>query len=261
MNKQFAVVGGDARQKAAGEYLAAKGFRVTGAEGMGTADYLLLPLLPEDSADTEQLLRAAKPGAVAFGGRVSPEAAAVGERLHVPLLDYFARPELAERNAVPTAEGCLALLMEHRTRTVHGSAVLVAGYGRIGRALALRLRALGARVTVAARRPEVRAQAESEGCRAVSMAALAEAAGVDCAVNTIPAMVFTGAVLAAMGAGGLVVDLASRPGGTDFAAAERLGITAIHALGLPAKCAPTTAGELIGQTVLAMLAERGENGE
>ena len=58
--------------------------------------------------------------------------------------------------------------------------------------------------------------------------------------------------------GALVIDLASLPGGTDFDAAEALGIRAEHALALPGKCAPDTAGALIAQTVLTILQERGD---
>jgi dipicolinate synthase subunit A len=55
------------------------------------------------------------------------------------------------------------------------------------------------------------------------------------------------------------VDLASKPGGTDFAAAQRLGCKAIHALSLPAACAPDTAGEAVARTVLTILREREEH--
>ena len=40
--------------------------------------------------------------------------------------------------------------------------------------------------------------------------------------------------------------------------AKELGVRAIHALSLPARCAPVTAGQFVAQTVLAMLRERGE---
>ena len=56
--------------------------------------------------------------------------------------------------------------------------------------------------------------------------------------------------------GALVIDLASSPGGTDFAAAKELGIRAEHALSLPARCAPQTAGELVADTVQTILQER-----
>ena len=75
-------------------------------------------------------------------------------------------------------------------------------------------------------------------------------------VNTIPAPVLTETVLAALRPGSLIVDLASKPGGTDFAAARRLGHRAIHALSLPTTCAPETAGEALARTVCEILAER-----
>ena len=56
--------------------------------------------------------------------------------------------------------------------------------------------------------------------------------------------------------GALIIDLASLPGGTDFAAAARRGHRAIHALSLPAACAPETAGEAVARTVQTMLQER-----
>ena len=46
------------------------------------------------------------------------------------------------------------------------------------------------------------------------------------------------------------------PGGTDFAAARRLGHTALHALSLPTVWAPETAGEALARTVQAILQER-----
>ena len=64
--------------------------------------------------------------------------------------------------------------------------------------------------------------------------------------------------LSSLPAGSLIVDLASKPGGTDFAAAACLGHHAIHALSLPAVCAPETAGEAVARTVQAILREREE---
>ena len=53
----------------------------------------------------------------------------------LPLIDYFRRPELECLNAVPTAEGCLELLLRLRERTIWESSFLVLGYGRVGRAV------------------------------------------------------------------------------------------------------------------------------
>lgn len=250
--KLFAVVGTDARQAAAGRVLERAGYAVGGAEQVALADYILLPL-PLDAARTPlaELLRAAKPGAVALGGRLSVQAKTIAQEAGVELTVY---------NAIPTAEGCIGILLAERTRTLWGTNLLLLGFGPVGQALGARLAALGANVTVCARRAEQRALAESLGLRGAELARLAALApAFDTVVNTIPAPVLTEPVLAALQPGSLIVDLASKPGGTDFAAAQRLGCKAIHALSLPAACAPDTAGEAVARTVLTILREREEH--
>ena len=100
--KLFAVVGTDARQAAAGRVLERAGYAVGGAEQVALADYILLPL-PLDAARTPlaELLRAAKPGAVALGGRLSVQAKTIAQEAGVELVDYFARPELTVYNPPP----------------------------------------------------------------------------------------------------------------------------------------------------------------
>lgn len=259
--KRFAVVGADARQAAAGRALARAGYAVGGPETIALADYILLPL-PLDAARTPlaELLRAARPGTLALGGMPSAEAKVIAAEAGVELVDYFAREELTIRNAIPTAEGALEILLHERKRTLWGSAVLLLGFGPVGQALGVRLAALGADVTVLARRPAQRALAESLlGLRAAPLAQLpALAPAFETVVNTVPAPVLTAPVLGALRPGSLILDLASRPCGTDFAAAARCGHRAIHALSLPAACAPETAGEAVAQTVCEMLREREE---
>ena len=104
-----------------------------------------------------------------------------------------------------------------------------------------------------------RALAESFGLRSVAIGRLGQLApAFDTVVNTVPAQVLSAEVLARLRPGSLIVDLASRPGGTDFEAARRLGHRAIHALSLPAACAPETAGEAVAQTVCEMIGQREE---
>lgn len=262
MQKQICVVGTDARQQAAAQALRQAGYQVVGAEGAGSAHIILLPMpMDADQADLARILRAARPGTLALGGRISEPVQRAADAAGVELVDYFARPELICLNAVPTAEGCLALLMQLRARTIWESPFLVLGYGRIGRAVAERLAVLGGQVTVAARSPEQRASARCAGCRAAAISQLPQLLpGFDAVINTIPAMVLGKAQLKRLPAGALIIDLASRPGGTDFAAAASLGLRAEHALSLPAKCAPQTAGMLVAQTVLSMINERQERG-
>jgi dipicolinate synthase subunit A len=246
--------------------------RFAGAPPPGLeADYIILPLplssregflnAPEAEAPVPlgRLFASLGGARAVFAGRVDAASRALAHEAGVELLDYYEREELAVLNAAATAEGALALAMRETAGTLCRSRALIAGFGRIGRLLALRLRALGADVTAAARSPADRAWAEAFGCRAAELTELpALARESDIVFNTVPAPVFTEPVLAALPAGTPLIDLASRPGGTDFEAAAKLGKRAIHALSLPGEAAPEAAGAAIGRAVLGMLAERGD---
>lgn len=147
--------------------------------------------------------------------------------------------------------------MERIPITIHGSRCLVIGFGRIGKLLSLRLRALGARVTVSARKPE-----DAALIRALDMQSEVTgpfARGLDCydlIVNTVPAPVLGQTELSRIRPDCLILDLASKPGGVDQGAAENLGRQVIHALSLPGRVAPATAGYLIRDTILDYLRAR-----
>jgi dipicolinate synthase subunit A len=54
----------------------------------------------------------------------------------------------------------------------------------------------------------------------------------------------------------LIIDLASKPGGTDFRFAEKRGIKAMLAPGLPGIVAPRTAGRIIAKTLSELLMDQ-----
>ena len=282
----FWVAGGDLRQAQLARLLAEDGHTVhtwaleeaplpgldhrAELEGIGRADCVVLPLpvsagagllnapLSAREHPLEGLLDRLSPGQVLCGGRVDPDCAALAGERGLTVRDYFAREELAVANAVPTAEGAIQIALEELPITLHGSRALVIGYGRLGRALAPRLAALGARVTVAARRYEALAWAESFGFAACPLGELGEClCGFDLAVNTVPAPVLGAAELGELKEGCLVIDLASLPGGVDLAAAERLGVKAVRALSLPGKTAPATAAAALRTAICHILNELG----
>ena len=168
--------------------------------------------------------------------------------------DYLAREELAVLNAVPTAEGAVQLAMEELPVTLQGSPCLVTGFGRVGSALARLLKAMGARVAVAARTPAARAGAIALGCEALDMHSIGKG-GYAVIFNTVPARVFTADLLKQLDRNTLLIDLASRPGGVDMEAAAALSLKTVWALSLPGRVAPKTAAAAIRHTLLAMLGE------
>ncbi len=250
----FAVVGADARQRAAAAYLAQLGYSVGGEEAAAGAGAVLFPAPFDDPA----LLCRCRPaaGGAAFAGAPSPRVRQAADGAGIPLRDYLADDELAALNAIPTCEGAIGILLARRDRVLWNSRVLVVGFGRIGKLLAQRLAGFGALVTVAARRPAQRALAAALGYRTQDTGLLAEtAAGFEILVNTAPAPLVGGAVLARLPRGAFVLDLASAPGGVDLEAAAAAGVEAMRAPGLPATAAPVTAGQFVAKTVLRMMEE------
>ena len=228
----IALLPGDARQRYLGELLAREGHRIVPyAPGAG-ADAWLFPLPTGDHPALGEL----SPGSLALVGL------AKGTHPQLRLRDYFSSETVQLRNAAITAEGALALAVSHTERTLLGSRVLILGGGRISRALAPRLRALGAAVTVYARRPEERALAESRGCE--TLAVLPEKPeGFHLLFNTVPFPVLPAAPDCP------AIELASAPGGFR----DPAGV--IPAGGLPGKTAPLSAAEALLGPIRAILRE------
>lgn len=257
--KTIMVLQQDARLQAAACALEQAGWWIADETQAPQTSVWVLPLpLSAERPGLAELLQQASPGTLILGGRIAPSVYDLPRAKGVELVDYYARPELVELNAIPTAEGCIAMLMANSKRTLWQQKILLIGFGRVARALAVRLAALGAQVTVAARDPAQRAFAKGLGCEAVPLEQLNHLTDYSTVVNTVPAMLLDESRLEKLPQGSLIVDLASKPGGTDFAAAKRLGYTALHALGLPGKCAPETAGQFIADTILQILQERSE---
>lgn len=171
------------------------------------------------------------------------------------MFDYFDREEFTVLNAVPTAEGAIQIAMEQYSGTINGAKCLVTGFGRIGKILAKMLQGMGANVSVSARKKKDIAWIQLLGYTPIDNKDLTVNGSYDLIFNTVPYMVLNARTLAHIAENALVIDLASMPGGTDFACAERLGIHTVHALALPGKVAPKTAGEIIKNTIYNIIEE------
>ena len=278
MIERIAVIGGDARQMWLAQALLRSGFRVRCAEVPGMDDApgglydalggaqavaLPLPALRQDGRIRSQrnggisldaVAQSLSAGAVVFGGGLS-RAQALLEGRGLRVFDYLEDDALTVANAVPSAEGALEIAMRELPITLCGSRCLVIGYGRIGKALSARLHALHAHVTVSARKPADRAAIECAGLRADRTGSyLHGLAQYDCIFNTVPAPVLREEHLRALRPDCLVIDLASGCGGLTENAPPDL--RCIRALGLPGKCAPKTAAEVLKTMILRTLAEQ-----
>jgi dipicolinate synthase subunit A len=182
--------------------------------------------------------------------------------LQLKVFQYADNDEIAILNSIPTAEGALQIAMEQLPITIHGSKVLVIGFGRVGETVAHRFRALGAKTMVAARRPSSLARAWEQGHEKINIDSLAETVeAADIIINTVPVLLMNETLLKKVSSGALLIDLASPPYGIDFEAARQLNIKAILAPGLPGKVAPKTAGLILASVIPKLIREWLDGGE
>lgn len=297
-----AVVGGDSRQVALAKYLSSHGCRVT-LVGLGNVGILpdgmsispsltraveqagvtriILPLpttrdgntvwCPLDldhSLSLDEVAAVLSPHMRLYGGRLPAAFLATLRSRGLFATDYYEDETLQIQNAQITAEGAVMTAMELTDYTIHGARMAVVGYGRIGQLLARMLLALGADVTVFARRSDALAWAEADGCRTAplpasesdvrpertaSLRALCD--GFDVIFNTVPARILGRDSWRIMTRKTLWVELASSPGGVDPEAArqasEQNGLRVVWAPSLPGRYAPVTAGEHIARLILS----------
>jgi len=285
-NQVFAILGGDRRMGCLATLLTAEGNTVFAAgfdkmpqaaagavhtnahTAAAMADVIIMPVMPTSDGATltaeyssenilldDELCRNMRHKGIytGFAGRIREISRKYSE---LDLRDYSTQEAFLIKNAQITAEAALMLAIENMEGAMYESRCLVTGYGRIGKALAPLLRSTGAQVTVAARKAEDFARIESAGFeRGVYSSLPSRAHSFDLVVNTADALVLGEAFIGNMDKDGIIIDLASRPGGTDFESAARNGIKAIHALGLPGKYAPRTAARIIMDTVTEMMEE------
>lgn len=212
----------------------------------------------EGTLSLKALFEALSPEQIVLAGRLNASAYTLAGRCGIKIIDYFECEELNILNAIPTAEGAIEIAMKELDVTIHGSNALVLGFGRIGQVLAKTLSAMGANVTVAARKQSDFAWMSVYGYNSLNIYEALEASkNSDVIFNTVPDMVLGREILSEIPKNTLIIDLASKPGGVDMKAAKEFENRVIWALSLPGKVAPISAGKIIKETIINVLRREG----
>lgn len=216
----------------------------------------LIPTLTDERIHPEDVLANISQGTPLIAGR-GMEAYAAQESFC--LKRYADAAMLEKRNAELSAEAAVCEAMLHSRLALMDAKVLVTGYGLFGRALALRLKALGAEIWIAARRQAQREQAETDGMNAVSISQMAEILPrMHLVLNTIPAQIMDEHHLKLIPQDCWLMEMASKPYGFDMDIAKALGVSCVLLPGLPARYAPLSAAMALHDAVIELLGRCGE---
>lgn len=227
---RIAILGQDRRYQCLREQLRRAGIDLTGP---AEADWVVTPWpAPVDLPEGKRL--------VTCGPAAGPAEA----------VDLLRDEEYQGEIARMTAEGAIFAAMSTGEDRLEGEACLVAGWGRIGRALTAKLTGLGAQVTVLTRREQAFGEIQRMGAapRRTELAAQA-LEGKKFLFSTAPAMIFDSRALTHARKDVRIFDLASPPYGVDFQAVEAAGLWIRRERGVPGRYCPRAAARAIVQAM------------
>ncbi len=193
---------------------------------------------------------------ILIAGGILPEVYELANDEYIEIIDIMKREELAVLNTIATAEGTIQVAIENTNKILHGSEVLILGFGRTGKVLARKLAGLSVKVTCAARKDEDLAWIQAYGHKATNINNLGENLKYfDVIINTVPHMILSEEKIKYVKSDCLLIDLASNPGGIDKKAVKTHHLKFVWALSLPGKVAPITSAEFIKETIYNILKE------
>ena len=244
---EFYIAGKTDAASAAGKYLSHRGFSVT-YEFSPDVTHILLDIPSFDDSgllrnigDSEGFFSSLPEHVTILGGNF-PQAALSQQQF----IDLLQDAQYLAENAAITAECALELLLRQLPVVLRQCPVLIIGCGRIGKCLGQKLKALGADVTISARKEADRAMLLSLGFSTVDTAKMhCSIARYRAIVNTAPQPLLSSERMALCHEGCVKIDLASNR--------SLPGDDVLWARGLPGKMAPESSGILMARSILRLL--------
>lgn len=260
---RFAVIGGDMRQVYLADILAKQGAGTsvyalnrkiknteireasTLKEVLKNADIIAAPVPffkaghiagKEEFEDLtmENILANAEKGSMIFAGGIPLQFREMAGKKQIECVDYMRDASVAMENTVAAAEGIIAEAIKRSPRNLYKSSCLVLGYGKCGSTLVSYLKKLSCNVTVYEKEPSVAACAVVNADKAADVLELPKCLmEAQYIFNTIPSLILPKAMLEYVKKDALILDMASAPGGVDFAAAEKKAFRRCFCPGCP----------------------------
>ena len=239
-NRVIYAVGDSSALKFAVEELESRGISLARRPGESVTELLLGVPCRMTGEELTGILSELPADITVFGGFLDrPELA------RYSCYDLLQNQRYLAKNAMITAYCAVSLAEREMKVTWEDCPVLILGWGRIGKCLSGLLKAMGARVSVAARKETDLAMLAALGCDGMEIGTLG---GIlrryRVIFNTVPYPVLCRSQTALCREDCVFVELASSPG--------MEGDKVIDGRGLPGKMAPESSGKLIARTILGL---------
>ena len=189
-----------------------------------------------------------------IAGNVTEYVKKIADENNVNITDLIKNEKLAILNSISTAEGAIEIAKKETDTIIHGSNILILGFGRIGKVLAKKLQGLSANVTCAARKQEDLAWIMAYGYHSININEMGkELKQFDIIFNTVPHLILSKEKIKYLDKKCVLIELASKPGGIDRKETENHKIKVVEALALPGKVAPTTTAKFMKELIYDLI--------
>ena len=235
-------------------------------EAVCQAENLLFPIpflkqekinLSGEEVRIEELEKLVLPGQKLYGGNLPYKLKEQLRKKGVVCYDYMEDESIAVYNSIATAEGTIAEILQSFPYNLHGTSVLVLGYGRCARTLVNKLLAMKAKVTVYARRREAGMEAYAQGADYMEKHEfLKETEKFPIVINTIPERIFVKEDLEKIPFHTQIYEIASYPYCMDPKEAEKKKINFFICGGLPGKYSPISSAMILKEYLMEKRKER-----
>lgn len=281
-NLKIAVLGGDNRQELLQKHLLSQGYNSSQEAYNGTCNYknifesdvLILPTVATTDGNTlnapmyseiielDGLINGIKQNKHIICGKLPKTYQDKIVSKGISLFQYTDNESFKTTNAVPTAEGAIAIAINNTDKTICGSECLIIGNGCIGKALTRILKGFGASITVSARKELDFSLLWADGVNHINTNSLneQELGKFHIIFNTVPKRIISHKKIAELTKENLIIDLASLPYGFDHERKNELNCKLLLSSSLPAIYAPKTSAIATQNVIENYLKEVIKNG-
>lgn len=251
IERNICILGDDKRMDYVAEYLYNAGYEVSrDIEAVNSYSVIVLSP-PVNEKKAVELIPYLMEGQTVYGGMLSNRMIHECELRRIKSFDYLKIDSLTEKNAQLTAKGIIKQAISN-SAVIEKSKCLVMGYGFCGKAIANELVSCNASVDVMVRKESLKTEIINAGYGYVNLYSYDSSSmeKYSYVFNTIPALVLDEELLSELAHNVMIFDIASSPGGCDFAYCKENNIFALLSLGIPGKEYPMEAGRIIADVIL-----------
>ena len=198
-----------------------------------------------------------------FAGQIPDMFYELSENKNTKIYDLMKQEDLTILNTIATAEGAISDIILNTKCNLHKSKILILGFGRVAKTLAVKLKGLDAYITCAARKDKDFAWINTLGFESININNISiikedsiekeKLKKFDIIINTEPQIILDENNLKYVKENCFLLDLASKPGGIDGKACEKYNLNYKLSLAIPGKVSPLTSAEFIKETIYNIL--------